>query len=158
MLIFIFKSYINHFKGIKNFLISFSINNLKKKKKGFSLFFKKNFFFFSLHIKNYDLFFNYITKNLNTFFQGFCYRLTLEGKRFKFLINRLFIFLKMDTSHFKYLNFKNNFFLKKLKKNKILFFYSFDIKYIKFDLLKIQFFKKPTKYKKKGLFLNQLFL
>ena len=63
----------------------------------------------------------------------------------------------MDTSHFKHLKFKDVFFLKKFKKNKLLFFYSFDLKFIKSNLLKIQSFKKPTKYKKKGLFLKKMY-
>jgi hypothetical protein len=63
----------------------------------------------------------------------------------------------MDTSHFKYLKFKEMFFLKKFRKNKRLLFYSFDLSYLKYTLLKIQKFKKPTKYKKKGLFLKKLY-
>ena len=60
----------------------------------------------------------------------------------------------MDTSHFKFFNFKNNFFLKKFKKNKILKFFTYDTKHIKKVLFKIQNFKKPTKYKKKGFFIK----
>jgi ribosomal protein L6P/L9E len=110
-----------------------------------------------LSLCNQLAFFKSLTFFLYSLFKGFCFSLSLEGKRFKFLINNFFLFFKMDTSHFKYLKFSDMFFLKKFKKNKRLIFYSFDLSSIKYNLLKIQKFKKPTKYKKKGLFLKNLY-
>lgn len=106
---------------------------------------------------NYSKWLKNVITFLNNFLQGFCFKLVLEGKKFKFVINNFHVFLKMDLSHFKYLFLKYSFFLKKLKKNKKLFFYSYNIKFIKCNLLSIEYFKKPTKYKKKGFFLEQIF-
>ena len=63
----------------------------------------------------------------------------------------------MDISHFKYLIFKDNFYLKKFKKNKKLYFFSFEMEYLNYYLLKIKNFKEPTKYKKKGFFLDKVY-
>lgn len=156
MTILLYKSYFINFKVNKNFFISISINHLTYNKLFFFLLFKKKYFVYLFYTKAFNFFLTTLFKQILNFFKGFCFCLILEGKRFKFFINNFFIFFKMDTSHFKSLNFKNNFYLKKFKKNKLLFFYSFDLKHIKYNLLRIQFFKKPTKYKKKGLFLKLL--
>jgi len=63
----------------------------------------------------------------------------------------------MDTSHFHFFLFLKNFFLKKLSKNKKLYFFSYNLGYLKYSLIKIQKMKKPSKYKKKGFFLNKVF-
>jgi len=108
---------------------------------------------------NNDLFFK-TSKNLiyciYKFIKGVCFSIKLEGKRFKFLLNKLFIFFKMDISHFKFLKFDNNFFLKKLKRKKTFFFYTFEDERMNSSLIKIKNFKYPTKYKKKGIFLKEI--
>lgn len=128
---------------------------LKNIKKNYFIFFKYKFIYFSI-CTDYILF-KSISSFLYNLFKGFCYKLSLEGKRFKFLINNYFLFFKMDISHFKFLRFKGVLFLKKLKKNKLLYFYSFDLSLLKYSLLNIQNLKKPTKYKKKGLFLKKIY-
>lgn len=143
---FILKIFKNKFTLITSKNLSFLNKNI--------LFFYKRLYllFFIKSVNNF--------KNLISFLffylKGFCICFTLEGKRFKFLINNKCLFFKMDTSHFKSFIFNKNFFLKKTSKNKKLYFFTYNSQFIKYSLLTIQKLKKPTKYKKKGFFLNNI--
>ena len=109
--------------------------------------FKKNILFF-LNLNSQNIFIINFFKKLFYFLKGFNFFFTILGKRFKFFINKEFLFFKMDTSKYFFLKMVKNILLK--KKKKIIIFFFFDILIFQF-LKKILKLKKPNKYTKKGI-------
>lgn len=156
MKISLYNYYFLNFKFLKNFfsVILFKCSFFLKECS--FLLFKNNYLFIFISSKVQSKFIKEIYLYLLGFFKGYCFKIKLEGKRFKFLINNLFIFFKMDISHFDFLLFKYSFFLKKYKRKKKFFFFTFENTLIQYILKKINKLKKPNKYKKKGIFLSKL--
>lgn len=138
-------------KYIKFKYLSFKI--LKKKvlliKKIYLKFLKKNILYI-ISKSNQTIFLKKFFKKLWNFLLGFKIFFNILGRRFKFFINKDFIFFKMDTSKYFVLKMLKN--VKLIKQKKIISFFFFDV-------LTFQFWKKilklkiPTKYTKKGIAL-----
>ena len=92
MYISLYTLYFNNLKFIKNFLFSIFYKNFFLIKNYSLLFFKIKYSLIIYYNNNYFKYLKNIIFFLNNFLQGFCFKLTLEGKKFKFIINNFHVF------------------------------------------------------------------
>ena len=85
MYISLYTLYFNNLKFIKNFLFSIFYKNFFLIKNYSLLFFKIKYSLIIYYNNNYFKYLKNIIFFLNNFLQGFCFKLTLEGKKFKFM-------------------------------------------------------------------------
>lgn len=149
MVCFFMFSYYKVFKFINsNYLLLKYNQKTMILKNILNFYYKKNLIYF-LNTKYKLIFIKAFLNKLFYFLKGFYTTIEIKGRRFKYFINKNFIFFKMDTSKFLYLEILNNLFIKKRKK-KIKFFF-FEINIFK-TLKNIQKLKIPNKFTKKGIF------
>ena len=123
-------------------VLKFLISNFMLIKNGSILINLEKFIFYSLYILYKGLilmFFNFIE------LYGLGYKVNVYNNLFK---------LKLGLSHYIFIKSNTNFFIKVLKKNKLIFNSIFQSKIFNFSS-NFYFYKKPNKYKRFGFFLNK---